>query len=1020
MRKYYIYFFYFILIHFYSSVTAQQFRTITNGENILAEKPVVFKNTICKITPEINYNSDKPDEFEIKLKAEWFDTKNRKIEGNDNFIYLIDNFEKFKEYHRENGLTVDRTPKMESEIKKFRPVSISKYSEKTYVNVFENGYNGFNNSSKPIKVKLFKVANSLIQIDFMFFHVVNKGNRRSIKEAANVVSWKFMVPDLNFEKFDCEDLKSDYDNKLYDLFSLHNIVKAKELKSEIEKEPDFNKCPEIKNSLLSKLEKYIEQEAEIVAKKLEEKKDKEKTKTRKVPAREKTIDWSEYENTYEDVIADFNGKYNKLKIKSDNTISNINTSINKNTQEIHLMENIFQSSENLSLDSVASLKIRYEYIKGINQENKNRAEKILDDFRSFNSKLKNKRYRCKSDFIKVDKTEGLKKFKKFSKNFDLLIRKVNGLETLAEDARNKIDENNNLILNLLENFDKETMLIIKRIKTKYDSLFGIFVNKILQFEDEYKTLRGEFEDNRYNKWYFKSKKKKFIGRANKIYDQIIVLQTNDSITKTEKNNQLALYEFNIDFDKELDFDKILLNLKPDVRFLSAEIEEWPANSFPYLYLILFLFVVSTLLFGARVYLKALKAKNQKSKMPKSVITSLDNGEKPSGGGITITQTQNSLVKGKGLFSVRQKSGIDFLELDMSREWNDSAVAKIYFQRDCIIKTYRFFEDSIHDVDTETTANETGGYLIGRWDFNNDDPDKYDVSLEDFIEPGDDASFSRYQLNFGAKIGVKLQKSLENCRQKENLDFVMTAWFHSHPGLKIFLSDFDLTVQEDFSRKENKHRMVALVIDPYTDNFDTGIFTYKAGGEMNNAKDSKQFFSLENMYQWAISPVNTNNHDNYFTTSVNQLYPDSIVNKVFFSNPCILEIKRHIEDNSAAPGINEITTFIGGYKFFSDHASYDIVCENLVSSTIEETSEKAENRKITGCLIATSGINPDISQIINKPEIIDNQILMIILYNYDDNTLMIISRNREKVFNKVPEVGGRIAFTDMVTWTRKRK
>lgn len=293
-------------------------------------------------------------------------------------------------------------------------------------------------------------------------------------------------------------------------------------------------------------------------------------------------------------------------------------------------------------------------------------------------------------------------------------------------------------------------------------------------------------------------------------------------------------------------------------------------------------------------------------------------------------------------------------------------------------------------------------------------------MEDFIEPGDDATFSRYQLNFGAKIGIKLQKVLENCRQKEDKDFIRTAWFHSHPGLKIFLSDYDLNVQKDFSRNDDNLKMVALVIDPYTDKWDTGIFTYKSGGEMNNSQDSKQFFSLDNMYQWALSPVVDENSDNYFSTSVQNIYPDTVVNKICFSNPCILQIKRYMEDNNSNFAINDIMVFVEGDKIAKEFGNFDVVLKNLHISDDKNTPEITGANNILSCIIKTSGDYSSIAETLLKPEIIKNKISLVFAYNYDDNTLIAISQNKTGDFNKVPESIEKISLADMISWTRKRK
>ena len=1068
MRKYFIYFFMFSLLHFCSNGFAQsRYRTLGNGSNILAEKPITFKNYVCKITPEIDFDVDNPNGFIINIKAEWLDKKNNKIEDNNNSIYLVDDFEIMNKYHRENGLTVDRSPKIEKEVKGSKAVIISKYVEGATIELFDNGFNGFKNYSKPVAVKLSKTVGSLIQIDFTFFHIIIKGNKRIIKEGADPISWKFMLPEKPVKDNICKQLGDNYNirvNKITsknqltyfeDKLSLRNtdvlklenelkqylneISKAEKLKEEIRENANLDKCPDVKAGLMNKLGNYLLKGKNVAAveDKIKERKKeiqradsirdvkyqdsiRESKIVRKKTQAKKTKEesWKIYEDKYDRVLADLESDFNYSKGNIDKITKNVNIEIEGNSRHIEFLKQQEKEKDKLSADSLSTITNIFNSCVDVNNVNNTRIDNLLQDIRIFNSTVENKLNKCKSEFNKVDKKKGLQKSKKYRTKFNQLIDKIKNEEEYLEKIQDEISRNNKNISMLFGLFNPERLIAIQGIREKYNPLFAANYNDIQKLNDEFNLVISEFENEKYSKWFFEWVKSNLLTRTNNIYEGLKYLQEKQDSLIKQKDFEDEAYAIDIIIGDEQEFEKISISLKPRIEYLIKEIREWPHKLFPYFYVILIFFMILILGFGAMVYLRALKNKTKNTRRIKKNNSST---EKTSSGGIIIKPaTADNRTKGKGLGQIRDKAGIDFLELNMDYEWDDSAVAKIYFHRDCIKKTYRFFEDSARAVGTESMANETGGYLIGRWDHNIENPDKFDVSLEEFIKPGDDATFSKYQLNFGAKIGVKLQKSLENHRQKENIDVVMTAWFHSHPGLKIFLSDFDLTVQEDFSRKENKLRMVALVLDPYTDNWDTGIFTYKTGGEMNNAKGSKQFFSLENMYRWAIGPVKANNHDNYFMAHISKIYPGSLINKVYFSNPCILEIKRHIEDNNTASKINGVTSFIRGHKVGGDHKSYDFVCENLVDFNKGGSIDKKEDDKTTACLITTSGDNPDISQIIDDPEIVENQISLILLYNYDDNTLILISKNKEKIFNKLPEVGGGISFTDMVTWTRKRK
>jgi len=244
---------------------------------------------------------------------------------------------------------------------------------------------------------------------------------------------------------------------------------------------------------------------------------------------------------------------------------------------------------------------------------------------------------------------------------------------------------------------------------------------------------------------------------------------------------------------------------------------------------------------------------------------------------------------------------------------------------------------------------------------------------------------------------------------------MTAWFHSHPGLKIFLSDFDLSVQEGFSTNKKSLKMLALVLDPYTQSWDTGIFSYKADGSaMNNSKDSKRFFSLDTMYKWAMKAQTLIPLD-IFKINMHDLYPDSVCGKIFFENTSILEMKRLFEDNKEIS--DTVCGYVVGEQIIHGYNNSDIILKNVIMPGQEE-EEEAEGMK-AGFIICTDDGEADILSLINKQESDIEQFLFAIIYNYSDQSISIIPRNSKMAFNK-PSEEGKLEFSEMIEWTRKRK
>ncbi len=1021
--------------------------TLKPGETNLEDKSTEFGKLKCTIIPSVKYTISKPDRLEIRFSVKWY---KKGIQENEpeNYLFLFDNIDKYESYFKNKGILTEYHPESIS-IKKggFNSIDITNNQKEIPHKSFNSGFLKFNkNSGSPILVENIKAKNALIKIKFHFVYVIDEGNKLIFRDiASSELSWTFLLPDLE-GYVDCDALAKEYGLKLDKISSDNDLIAANKLREEINKNPDFKKCSDVKRGINNYIQYIIDSEEERIAemervaqeerkaeeerkakeaqialeKQKNEKKETKKTTTKKHVEINKKELWKELSTKYEKELTDYDNRYYKIVTKSESIRSKLLANVEENTIHISELDNIILNKDLQSQGSVESLKISYDLYNDVNTRNKNTAKNHLLELRTFKSDLINENQACKNDFVKVDEKEGLSKSKKFRDQFSSLENKIKDLETEIENIQNKIEDNENSILELLANFDLDGMLNVKKLKSKYDSLFTIYYNEILKLDAKFISLRTEFENKRYGKWYFKSTRKKFINKTDDLYEQLTSLQSNNSITKKSKDEELALYDFDSDFDNEQNFEKVIVNLKPGIQYLKTDIEEWPTRMFPIFYLILLIGIISILIFGAWVYYKAIKAKKKKPKINKPVIVSTETGEKSTSGGITITKTlSNHDIKGKGLRQVKAKSGIDYLELDLSLEWDSTTVKKVYFERNTIIKTYRFFEDSIREVDTDTTANETGGYLIGRWDKNEDEPDKFDISLEDFVEPGEDATFSRYQLNFGAKIGIKLQKVLENCSQKEGKDFIMTAWFHSHPGLKIFLSDYDLSVQKDFSRNDDNLKMIALVIDPYTEKWDTGIFAYKSSGEMNNSQDSKQFFSLDDMYQWALSPVNGNS-ESFFSTSIQKSYIDTVVYDVKFSNPCILQIKRYLEDNNSNFAENDVMVYLEGDKIIKEHGNFDLALKNLHISDAQNESGSTFKNDILSCIIKTSGDYSNITESLINPEIGKNNISLVFAYNSEKNTLIAISKNKIGDFNEIPENVEKISLADMISWTRKRK
>ncbi len=207
-------------------------------------------------------------------------------------------------------------------------------------------------------------------------------------------------------------------------------------------------------------------------------------------------------------------------------------------------------------------------------------------------------------------------------------------------------------------------------------------------------------------------------------------------------------------------------------------------------------------------------------------------------------TDTSVKYDRGLKHVKDRQN-EYLAFDMDMVFADTAVNKVYLNTGLVKKLYDFFNGSL---EADGRTNETGCFIIGCWDFEEGRHDRYDISLEEMVEPGDDADFGEYSLNFGKKISVNMASVIDNMAQKTNRDYVLTCWMHSHPGLGLFLSNQDLIVQQQLTYSDHRNRLIAIVIDTNTSDYKVGFFTAKADGKMNNKEEVKRWFSFEEIYR----------------------------------------------------------------------------------------------------------------------------------------------------------------------------
>ena len=189
----------------------------------------------------------------------------------------------------------------------------------------------------------------------------------------------------------------------------------------------------------------------------------------------------------------------------------------------------------------------------------------------------------------------------------------------------------------------------------------------------------------------------------------------------------------------------------------------------------------------------------------------------------------------------------YFTVDMEEFCVDTAVKKVFFSREAVKSINSYYKAFLEQPER---TNETGCYLIGGWETVDGNDEQYNISVEEMVIPGDDAVYDEYSLNFGLKIGIKLGSAIRNLCEKTGRDYVHTVWMHSHPGLGLFLSSHDLVVQKQLAYPDAPKRMVAIVIDTNTPNWQMAFFTAKNSGVMNNKEDLRKTISFDVLNEWS--------------------------------------------------------------------------------------------------------------------------------------------------------------------------
>ena len=346
----------------------------------------------------------------------------------------------------------------------------------------------------------------------------------------------------------------------------------------------------------------------------------------------------------------------------------------------------------------------------------------------------------------------------------------------------------------------------------------------------------------------------FIQEFMKPYsEKVIISEEIDKEYYQIENNQINIYRRGLERTENL-LDSLLSEKRLEIETETPKPEKASRD-----YSFLIWIVVGVLI----IVMLSLIMNRRKSRGPQIIAppeNNNGNGDGNDNGDIVVRRKTTSVLKKQSLDDVINND--DYMKLDCSDFCNDSAVKTMYIKNTCIKEIYNMYAEDLRNPDN---PKEDGCMVLGRWVYDQK-ADEYCVSLEYCVFPGDDAVFSEYELSFGAKIKINIMTKLRKLRQETQLQYDLTCWVHSHPGIGVFFSNTDYSLHLLHKHPTHPKFLTAIVVDILTPQQDLGIFTFKRDMSINSKAELKKTYSLEEWYKWAVdSNRNSFKPEDHFNT-----------------------------------------------------------------------------------------------------------------------------------------------------------
>ena len=367
--------------------------------------------------------------------------------------------------------------------------------------------------------------------------------------------------------------------------------------------------------------------------------------------------------------------------------------------------------------------------------------------------------------------------------------------------------------------------------------------------------------------------------------------------------------------------------------------------------------------------------------------------------IVVGQKSLPSLKKQSLNDVYENEA--YLKIECKEFCSESAVRAIYIKNTCVKDLYNMYAE---DLRNPNNPKEDGCMVIGRW-VQDMATKQYDVSLEYIVTPGDDAVFAEYELNFGGKIQLKKADMLKRLRRDTGLQYDLTCWVHSHPGLGVFFSNSDNNVQMQLKNDLHPHFLTALVVDILTPKQETGIFTFKPDDTVNSKNDLTKMYSLEEMYKWAIeSERRSFNKDDFFNALCNAKKRIFECYGIELSNGTIIDMA-YMASNSNG--------FVGLVHGYSLQQGEKLEC---ITTSVTKISNVSDS-EVIGCFVVAAHCSiPSIRKAIAQYL---GTINFVLVYTATDGLITSIPVVNRDLCNNEDYYGEHL-LEDLKIWTRRKR